>query len=85
MKIEVIDEKKRFSIAIPTWLIMNYFSAAFAPLFINGKTKKRGFRLTVPMCWKFVRAFNRTKKHFGGSFELVDAETADGEKIKVVL
>ncbi|MBQ7874799.1 MAG: hypothetical protein IJ306_06545 [Oscillospiraceae bacterium] len=85
MKIKVIDKERNFFIGIPTWLIMNYFSATFAPLFINRKTKKHGFRVTVPMCWKFVRAFNKTKKHFGGSLEFVDVETADGEKIKVIL
>ena len=85
MKINVMDDKKAISFGIPTWLIMNYFSATFARLFINGKSKKHGFRVTVPLCWKFVRAFNKAKKHLGGSFEFIDAETADGGSVKIII
>lgn len=85
MKIEVTDDKRKFTIGIPTWLVMNYFSATFAPLFINRKIKKRRMRVTVPMCWKFVRSFNKTKKHFGGKLEFLEAETSDGEIVKITL
>lgn len=85
MKIKVIDGKDIIKIGIPTWLFMNYFSATLAPLFINGKTKKHGIKITVPMCWKFVRAFNKTKKHFGGTLDFLEAETHSGTKINITI
>ncbi len=85
MKINIKDEGKKINIGIPTGLVMNYFSATFAPLFINRKIKNHGMKVTVPMCWKFVRAFNKTKKHFGGKLEFLEAETPSGTSVSITL
>ncbi len=85
MKIKVMTEGKKISLGIPTWLGLNYVTATIAPLFINKNIKKGGFKVTVKMCWKFVKVFYKTRKHFGGSFDLVDVEAKDGTLVKITL
>lgn len=86
MKIEVFDSGKRmFCLSFPTVLGLNYVSATIAPLFINKNTNDYGFRVTVPMCWKFVRAFYKCRKHFGRGWNLVEVETNDKTGVKISL
>ncbi len=84
MRIKVIEgEKCPVNLYFPTWLGVNYVTAFFAPLFINFKAK--GFKVRVGTCFKFVRCFYKTRKHFGGEFDLVDIKTHDGTSVKITV
>ena len=86
MKIQVFDRGKRqFCICIPTVLGLNYISATFAPLFINKNAKDSGFRVTVPVCWKFVHGFYKCRRHFKNGWNLVEVETTDGTGVKITV
>ncbi len=85
MKIKIIDKELNFSLCLPTKLLFNGFFTSLVPLFINAKLKKYDIRITGRMCRKLVREFYRTKKHFGGKFELVEVESKNGEKVKITL
>lgn len=86
MKIQISEEgKRKFYLSLPTCLGLNYVSATFAPLFINKSYKDSGFKVTVPMCWKFVHAFYKCRKHFGKGWNLVEVETTDGNRVKITV
>jgi len=86
MKIKVVEEgKKRFSLIIPTRLLLNGFFASVVPVFAGRELKKYRIQLSGKSCRKFVKEFYRIRKRFGGRLDLVDMEAADGTKVKIVL
>ncbi|MBR3935840.1 MAG: hypothetical protein IKJ57_04765 [Oscillospiraceae bacterium] len=86
MKIKVYDRgRKVFSLRLPERMILNGFTATFAPIYLNRKAKKGEIRITGKACRKFVREFYKTMKPFGGNFELVNVETKDGTFIKITI
>ena len=86
MKIKVYDKgSKIFSLWLPEKLVLNSFTATFAPIYLNRKTKKVKIRITGKACRNFVWEFYKTMKPFCGEFELVNAETKDGTFVKITV
>ena len=86
MKIKIIDEgKKRFCIVFPTRLLFNCFTATLTPLFAKHELEKQGIKIKAKDLRKFVRAFYKARRRFGGKLDIVEVETCDGTGVKITL
>lgn len=87
MKIKIFDaeENKRFCLWLPTHLVFNSLFASIVPLFAKKELKKYRIRLSGKTCRKFIKEFYRSRRHFGGKLEIVNVESKDGSRVKIVL
>ncbi len=84
MRIKIIEKgEKDHNLAFPTWLLLNGISASVFAVLINIKLRKYRVRIKGSSCRKFVRAFYKTRRHFGGKLDLVDVESKDGNLVKI--
>lgn len=71
---------KKLHIPIPTGIVLNRFTAAFAPKYL----KKQGIHVTKEQAVAFVQELNRYRsKH--PEWVLVEAKTTDGEYVEIKL
>ena len=82
MKITVKDNDRRRPIIIrfPMGLVLNRFTACFAPLALRDSE----IRITRRQAVKLIKELKRCKKRFKG-WKIVEVESADGEYVEVKL
>lgn len=82
MRIQICDGERNIRILLPTCLIFSRLTAWIGSAAINKYVPQRS--LSGEQIDKIFAEFRRIKtKH--GRWDLVDVESADGEKVKVIL
>ena len=87
MKIDITtDGGKRILLWFPTRLLLNRLTAWIAVTFINKENKDSGNpKLTVRQFMPLVKEIHRQRRRRDEKWVLVDVESSDGEKIKIIL
>ena len=86
MKIKISEEGKNgFWLWIPTRLVFNVISVRIYFFLIKIGICENQVPINEKNLIKFVRGFYKCRKKFGGKFELVDIESKDGDKVKIIL
>lgn len=84
MKIQVENRERSFTVPLPTTLVFSRGTAWLANHF-GRKYAEDMFKDIPPQAMKAMMAeFRRIKKKYG-TWELVDVESADGQRVKVIL
>lgn len=74
------DDGKKLRIPIPTGIVLNRFTAGFAPKYL----KKQGLNVTKEQAVAFVQELNRyRRKH--PEWVLVEVKSSDGEYVEIKL
>ena len=87
MKIDIRSaESKHIVLWIPTRLILNRLTASIFVSKINKVNKESGApKITVRQFMPLVREIHRCRRRRDEKWVLVDAKSADGEMVKIVL
>lgn len=85
MKIKIDDGRKKFSLWIPERIFLNQLTVSLFPGLVKKELEKHGVKLKASSLRKFVRGYYKCKRKFGGKIELVDVESKNGEKVKIIL
>lgn len=87
MKIDITtDEGRRILLWFPTRLILNRLTAHLIVRHINKENQKSGNpKLTVRQFMPLVKEIHRQRKRRDEKWILVDVESANGEKVKIIL
>ena len=87
MKIDITtDEGRRILLWFPTRLILNRRTAHLIVRHINKENQKSGNpKLTVRQFMPLVKEIHRQRKRRDEKWILVDVESANGEKVKIIL
>ena len=82
MKITIKDNDLRRPIRIrfPMGLVLNRFTACFAPLALRDSE----IRITRQQAVRLIKELKRCKKRFKG-WKIVEVESADGERVEIKL
>ena len=87
MKIDIkSNEGKRIFFWFPTRLILNRLTVSIAVAFLNKENSENGGpKLTVRQLMPLVREIHRQRRRRDEKWVLVDVQSSDGEKVRIVL
>lgn len=71
---------REFRIVVPTGLLLNRLTAHFIP----GALEKRGIALTSDQMMKLIQTIRDCRRK-NGKWKLLEAETADGDYVEILL